>query len=129
MRAGGLPDIRGHKRTGGRRLHNEKSIFADVWVDVLIVSLSLFITMYLQMRAYRKKEKELGEAIFVAEEANRAKSDFLAKMSHDIRTPLNTMMAMNEMIVANTSSARIRGWVNDSYKCLKIMRGRQSCRI
>ena len=85
--------------------------------------------MYLQMRAYRKKEKELGEAIFVAEEANRAKSDFLAKMSHDIRTPLNTMMAMNEMIVANTSPARIRGWVNDSNKCLKIIRGRQSCRI
>lgn len=95
-------------------IYNEKAIFVDVWVDVLIVSLSLSITMYLQMRSYRKKEKELGEAILVAEEANRAKSDFLAKMSHDIRTPLNTIMAMNEMIIANTSSARIRGWVNDS---------------
>ena len=95
-------------------IYNEKAIFADVWVDVLIVSLSLSITMYLQMKAYRNKEKELGEAILVAEEANRAKSDFLAKMSHDIRTPLNTIMAMNEMIVDNTSSARIRGWINDS---------------
>ncbi|MBR6160161.1 MAG: response regulator [Lachnospiraceae bacterium] len=104
-----------HYNPGSVKLiYNEKAIFADVWVDVLIVSLSLSITMYLQMKAYRNKEKELGEAILVAEEANRAKSDFLAKMSHDIRTPLNTIMAMNEMIVDNTSSARIRGWVNDS---------------
>ena len=95
-------------------IYNEKAVFADVWVDVLIVSVSLSITMYLQMKAYRKKEKELEKARLAAEEANRAKSDFLAKMSHDIRTPLNTMMAMNEMIVDNTSSARIRGWVNDS---------------
>ncbi|MCR5591301.1 MAG: response regulator [Lachnospiraceae bacterium] len=94
--------------------YDEFGYFFDIWFDMIIVSLSVAITMYLQIRVYRKKEKELSVAIQEAEEANRAKSDFLAKMSHDIRTPLNTIMAMNEMIVSNTSSARIRGWVNDS---------------
>lgn len=95
-------------------VYNEKAQFFDIWADVMLVSLSLAITMYMQISVYKKKEKELSEAIHYAEEANRAKSDFLAKMSHDIRTPLNTIMAMNEMIISNTSSARIRGWVNDS---------------
>ena len=36
----------------------------------------------------------LQEASAAAEAANRAKSDFLARMSHDIRTPMNAIMGM-----------------------------------
>ncbi|MCR5356492.1 MAG: response regulator [Lachnospiraceae bacterium] len=95
-------------------LGDEFSLLLDVWCSGMVVAISLAITMYLQLRIYRKKQNELNEAIKAAEEANRAKSDFLAKMSHDIRTPINTILAMNEMIADNTSSARIREWVNDS---------------
>ncbi|MCR5249552.1 MAG: response regulator [Lachnospiraceae bacterium] len=93
---------------------NTKVRVFDLVVCESIVSVSLAITMYYQIRVYRKKQQELNVAIEAAEKANRAKSDFLAKMSHDVRTPLNTIMATNELIVANTSSARIREWVNDS---------------
>ncbi|MBR5407328.1 MAG: response regulator [Lachnospiraceae bacterium] len=95
-------------------LEDEISVLLDVWFSGMVVAISLALTMYLQIRIYRKKQNELNEAIRAADEANRAKSDFLAKMSHDIRTPINTILAMNEMIADNTSSARIREWVNDS---------------
>jgi len=36
----------------------------------------------------------LKEAFEAADEANHAKSDFLSKMSHDIRTPMNAIMGM-----------------------------------
>ena len=42
-------------------------------------------------RAERKKRERPGalkEAYELAQNANKAKSDFLSKMSHDIRTPL-----------------------------------------
>ncbi|MBQ9550779.1 MAG: response regulator [Lachnospiraceae bacterium] len=77
--------------------------------------------MYFQIRIYRKKQQELNVALLAADEANRAKRDFLAKMSHDIRTPLNTILATNELIVANTSSAKIREWVNDSNVSSRIL--------
>ena len=101
--------------------NNEYYYMSRVILDMTLVAISLAVTMYFQIRVYRKKQRELNVAVLAADEANRAKSDFLAKMSHDIRTPLNTIMAMNELIVANTSSANIREWVNDSNVSSRIL--------
>lgn len=46
-----------------------------------------------------KNLNTLQEAKQKAEEANTAKSRFLANISHEIRTPINTIMGMNEMIL------------------------------
>ena len=44
-----------------------------------------------------RQKKRLVAAMQKAESANRAKSDFLSRMSHDIRTPLNTIIGMTSL--------------------------------
>ncbi|EHJ47115.1 multi-sensor hybrid histidine kinase [Solidesulfovibrio carbinoliphilus subsp. oakridgensis] len=53
-------------------------------------------------------EADLRQAKETAETANRAKSDFLAKMSHDIRTPLHAVIGMTELTLGTLLSAQQR---------------------
>lgn len=50
---------------------------------------------------YKKRWKENNDALqmayYNAQQANRAKSDFLANMSHDIRTPMNAIIGMSKI--------------------------------
>ncbi len=101
--------------------YNETKFMTDVVVCVTIVSISLAITMYLQILVYRKKQEELNDAIFATKEASKAKSDFLAKMSHDIRTPLNTIMAVNELMLSNASPETKRELLGDSNVSARIL--------
>jgi signal transduction histidine kinase len=49
-----------------------------------------------------KNNKLLEQAADEARSANKAKSEFLAHMSHDIRTPINGIMGMTNIAMKNT---------------------------
>lgn len=48
-----------------------------------------------------RKRNALLDALNLAEQANNAKSDFLSRMSHDIRTPMNAIIGMTAIAEAN----------------------------
>lgn len=70
------------------------------WIDYCPIYLFIYIdiTDITEQRELQKKLEERSQmllnALEMAEQANHAKSDFLSRMSHDIRTPMNAIMGM-----------------------------------
>ncbi len=71
--------------------------------DVLEITIARYIDD--EWNEKEKTKQILSDALVVAEQANQAKSDFLSRMSHDIRTPLNAVIGMATIIKANLSNA------------------------
>lgn len=83
----------------------EEYLDTIIFVTVLIIVLisALCITIHLLRRSRRlsaklvKQGKELLVAKYNAEEANHAKSRFIANISHEIRTPLNAVLGFSQL--------------------------------
>ncbi len=83
-----------------------------IFLGVLLILDFSAMVFYLTDNHNRKlmKQKEesnriLKEAAEEAKSANKAKSEFLSHMSHDIRTPINGIMGMTEIALKNVSDA------------------------
>jgi len=51
-------------------------------------------------REVQNRTEELQQALHRAEDSSRVKSDFLARMSHEVRTPMNAVMGIGEELLA-----------------------------
>ncbi len=62
------------------------------------LSIALFACLIMLPLYAAKLIRKLSEAKRQAEEANRAKSAFLASVSHDVRTPLNAIIGLGDLL-------------------------------
>ncbi|XCP85939.1 response regulator [Roseburia hominis] len=116
-------------------------VFIGCCAALLIVLLYIF-WRYLRMTA--AQIQELQEAREMAVEANKSKSEFLSNMSHDIRTPMNAIVGMTSIALANInnpqrvqdclkkivlSSRHLLGLINDVLDMSKIESGKMTLNV
>ena len=77
------------------------------WFLLSIASVGLIILLFFNICMLRGYNRRLSVAAEAANQANEAKSLFLSTMSHDIRTPMNAIIGMNEMIIRDSHEEEI----------------------
>ncbi len=78
------------------------------WLLLGMVTVGLLILLVFNFAVLMVYNKKLSEAAEAANQANEAKSYFLSTMSHDIRTPMNAILGLNEMVLRDSQDDSIR---------------------
>lgn len=115
-----------------------------IFIGSGIILFGLLIVFILYLNLSRRQIEELEKAREEAVHATRAKSEFLSNMSHDIRTPMNAIVGMTAIAVANIddkkqiqnclkkitlSSKHLLGLINDVLDMSKIESGKLTLHI
>ena len=87
---------RGLKRTYFKQFGNSYQVDVDVLKDI-DGNTSGFIEVVIDITALQDAVEKMDAALNEARFANKAKSDFLAKMSHEMRTPLNAIIGLSTL--------------------------------
>lgn len=131
-----------HVKGGGTVWIRVTGRFTDEVFEGIPVIYTIY-TVITELKELQQKletqSEQLAKALEMAEKANRAKSDFLSQMSHDIRTPMNAIIGMTDiasMHIGETgkikdclkkislSSQHLLGLINDVLDMSKIESGK-----
>lgn len=128
------------KEDGSLEIKQQKVYYLEPGANI-IVFVGTDITQITLMES--QQNEKLAKAIKEAERANFAKSDFLSRMSHDLRTPMNGIMGIAELASKElddpvslerdiakikSSSKYMLGLLNDILDMSKIESGRMEIR-
>jgi len=96
------------------------------WLYALVILLlgSLLIWRMHQKQTIQKREvEELMISKEQAENANAAKSAFLATMSHEIRTPMNAILGVQELLLSSSLPANEKNLLKSAHSSAESLLG------
>jgi len=98
-------------------MESDFDILIDVASSMFIVAIILSSVLRYHNYINERQKKQISEAMDMAQKATKAKSDFLSTVSHDVRTPMNTIVGFTEIAKKNITN---REKVTDSLEKIQL---------
>lgn len=74
-------------------------VYETSLISIVLITIVCSLLITLLTRLYQKENKIVSEQKIKIEEMSQAQNRFFSNISHEIRTPINTIIGLNEMIL------------------------------
>ena len=85
----------------------QTAIYSSLFVSVISALIVILFVVIVKQNGDERRRREQEARVELALRTAEAKSDFLARMSHDIRTPLNAIIGLNYIAGQNESNPAV----------------------
>jgi PAS domain S-box-containing protein len=124
-----LADIANHPGSTTRELRFRRKDSTPIWIEVNARSILCpesgqvkeIVGAIRDITERKQREVELLRTREAADSANRAKSDFLAAMSHELRSPLHGVIGMVELLSTTRLTQQQTGFVQSASKAAQLL--------
>ncbi|WP_028709163.1 sensor histidine kinase [Propionicicella superfundia] len=87
-------------------LPTQKAVFLDIVFAITVSGVALAVALHLLLRLHDRDRRLLAQRNGQLRQVDRAKSDFLAIVAHELNTPLAAMRTLAEGIARNASDGQ-----------------------
>lgn len=87
--------------------YSQLEIYKDTVVSVLIIAAFVGVMLHVQMNGYNREREKLKQKQKEQDEVGVEKDRFFASISHELRTPINTILGLNEMNLRQPLSGEV----------------------
>ncbi len=106
-------------------VQSQKPVFRNMAVSFVGTLSFILIILYVQQRYFRYQNQRIMISSGKVERAGTARSRFLTNMSYEIRTPMNSIINISEIMLKRELNGEIKSYVNTireaSYDLLVII--------
>ena len=87
--------------------HSTAAGYADSFTALIFTSIMLCFMVSFELRITKRQKELADEKSREIEALNESQNRFFSSLSHEIRTPINTIIGLNEMILRENASKEI----------------------
>lgn len=104
-----------------KHLPDERAIMFDSLFSVIAMGISVGIMIKYNIRTYSEKHQLVEKQKKEIEQISDSRINFFASMSHEIRSPINTIIGLNEMIIRESKEEDTLSYAKNVKKAGKML--------
>lgn len=102
-------------------LPSERAAYTDSFFSVFAVGIAVGVIFKFQVQLYEKEREITNAQKEELKKIGSSKNEFFANISHEIRTPINTIVGLNEMILRETPEGETREYARNIQNASRLL--------
>lgn len=95
--------------------------YVDTFFSIIIVGICMGGIIRFQIRLYQAESSLAFQQKEKIEKLSNSREQFFASMSHELRSPINSIVGLNELIMRETGNVKVQEYSRDIFQTSRIL--------